>query len=142
LFSRVLVAYDGSGYSEKALDYACRLAVYFKASIRIVSVIDTERVKFIVYDVLISREEEFREKVKRMLDKTVKKYIEKYSGLRIDYRIRTGHPAEEILKEAREWNAELLVIGAKGTTDLREIAIGGIAETLIKYSEIPVLIIK
>jgi nucleotide-binding universal stress UspA family protein len=55
--------------------------------------------------------------------------------------IRKGHPAEEILKAAKDVNADLIVIGSRGkrTTHL---FMGSVSREVVDGAEIPVLIVK
>lgn len=39
---------------------------------------------------------------------------------------------DKIVRRAREWRADLIVLGAKGTTSLEEIILGGTAEQAMK----------
>ncbi len=49
----------------------------------------------------------------------------KTGGLVVEGKVRVGHPQMEILKEAREWSAELVVIGSPTVTRLRRFLVGG-----------------
>lgn len=55
--------------------------------------------------------------------------------------IKKGHPAEEILKTAREENADMIVVGARGkrTTHL---FMGSVSREVADNADIPVLIVK
>jgi nucleotide-binding universal stress UspA family protein len=55
--------------------------------------------------------------------------------------VRKGHPAEEILKAAKDVKADLIVIGSRGkrTTHL---FMGSVSREVIDGAEIPVLIVK
>jgi nucleotide-binding universal stress UspA family protein len=55
--------------------------------------------------------------------------------------IRKGHPAEEILKAAKDVKADLIVIGSRGkrTTHL---FMGSVSREVVDGAEIPVLIVK
>jgi nucleotide-binding universal stress UspA family protein len=55
--------------------------------------------------------------------------------------IRKGHPADEILKTAKDVKADLIVIGSRGkrTTHL---FMGSVSREVVDGAEIPVLIVK
>ena len=48
----------------------------------------------------------------------------------------------EILKHARDWSADLIVLGAKGATALEQIVVGGTAERVMKDALCSVLIVR
>jgi nucleotide-binding universal stress UspA family protein len=60
-------------------------------------------------------------------------------GLVIERLSRDGIPAREIIRAAREVEADLVVIGAHGATGLREILYGTTAEGVVRGAPCPVL---
>lgn len=57
-------------------------------------------------------------------------------------RIREGHAAEEILAEAAESQADLIVMGAHATSSLIEAIMGSTAQKVVKRSAVPVLVVQ
>ena len=53
-----------------------------------------------------------------------------------------GNPSQEILKSAREMEADLIVIGSRGRTGIEKFLLGSVAEKVVLQSPIPVLMIK
>jgi nucleotide-binding universal stress UspA family protein len=51
-----------------------------------------------------------------------------------------GHPAEEIIKEAKE--NDLIVIGSKGKTGLDRLLLGSVAENVARHASCPVMIVQ
>jgi universal stress protein E len=56
--------------------------------------------------------------------------------------IGTGEPVSEILRQAREEAAELIVLGAHGTNAVRDLFLGSTAEKVVRKGDRPVLIVK
>ncbi len=56
--------------------------------------------------------------------------------------VRVGHPAPQILAEARQGNYDLIVIGAHTRSRLAELFLGSTASRLARQSPIPLLIVK
>jgi nucleotide-binding universal stress UspA family protein len=56
--------------------------------------------------------------------------------------VRIGVPYEEILKTIDEEKADLLVMGAKGRSDLVDLMIGSCAQELFRRSPIPLLSLR
>jgi nucleotide-binding universal stress UspA family protein len=54
--------------------------------------------------------------------------------------IRKGVDYEEIIAYATELNAELIVIATHGRTGVLHTLLGSVAEKIIRYSKIPVLV--
>jgi len=55
--------------------------------------------------------------------------------------IRTGHPAEEILKTANEENADIIVIGSRGKRP-HSFVLGSVSREVVNGSEVPVFVAK
>jgi nucleotide-binding universal stress UspA family protein len=60
----------------------------------------------------------------------------------VDYWLREGEPAAEILKLAQEEGADLIVLGTHGRTGLGRILLGSVAEQVVRRAACPVLTVK
>jgi nucleotide-binding universal stress UspA family protein len=56
--------------------------------------------------------------------------------------VETGDPFAVIIEQAREQNADLVVLGEPGKKGLKELFVGTTAERVIRHSDRPVLIVK
>jgi len=54
----------------------------------------------------------------------------------------TGRPAEEIIRMANDWHADLVVVGSHGRSGLERLVLGSIAETILRDSSCDVLVVK
>ena len=63
-------------------------------------------------------------------------------GVKIESLVRWGKPAEEILRQAHQMSADLVVIGAKGVADLPRFPLGSIAQKVMKYADASVLLAR
>lgn len=61
-------------------------------------------------------------------------------GVTVSKKLVEGHPAEEIIKEAKE--DDLIVIGSKGRTGLDRLLLGSVAENVARHAPYPVMIVK
>ena len=82
------------------------------------------------------------------MDEKAKKVIDYFSyalakkGLSPDKTlIREGHPAEEILKAAKEEEAELIVVGSRSKR-LRNLFMGSVSREVTNNAEVSVLVVK
>lgn len=55
--------------------------------------------------------------------------------------IRTGHPADEILKAAREEKADMIIIGSRGGRT-SHLFMGSVSREVANNAEVPVLLVK
>lgn len=85
--------------------------------------------------------EEFNKIDRERLEKR-KGILEKHTKAGIDIKISYGSTAHEILREADESNATLIIMGSQGRGYVRELFIGGVAYKVMRGSKIPVFIIS
>lgn len=57
-------------------------------------------------------------------------------------KVRTGHPAEEILDEATPNRYDLVVVGARGRRGLTRFLLGSTTERIARHARLPVLIVR
>jgi nucleotide-binding universal stress UspA family protein len=63
-------------------------------------------------------------------------------GVRVKTEVRRGEAAEEILKSAREAKADVIAMTTHGRTGLGRMLFGSVAETVLRESELPVLLMR
>ncbi len=86
---------------------------------------------------------------KRSLDKKAemiidhyKQELEKHGFSRITTIIKSGHPAEEILKFADDAGADMILLGYIGLSGLGRLLTGSIASDVEKKATVPVIVAK
>jgi nucleotide-binding universal stress UspA family protein len=62
-------------------------------------------------------------------------------GLRVDSHVAFGDPAKEILREAAEWNADVVVVATHGRSGIRRALLGSVAEEVVRGSRCPALVV-
>ena len=114
----ILVAIDGSEYSDKAFEYACELSIIKNIPLKIINVV--EEYATVGYSIL------------RELKKSSRKMLHEYKGRAESLYIRNartihsvGNAAEEILKIANGKDVDTLVIGSKGKYGTSKDMLGG-----------------
>lgn len=137
---KIVVAYDGSSYSAKALDMAASLAKTMSASVVLVSVADmTRRMNSDVGNIEMV-EAVFRREGAHALELGKKHAAE--LGVPVADVLLEGSPADEILKYAQAENACMIVVGSRGRGGFQRLMLGSTAQSLVTYSTIPVLVVK
>ena len=148
MISKILVPTDGSKTAQKAARYGVDLAKQLKASVIVLSVIDQR--SFIGQAVpaaetarhVIEPIEDYLREAAEGYAGEIKKLCEK-SGVQSKTVITTGHPVEEIVKEAKKSKADLIVMGSHGRSALAAAVLGSVAYGVMhKDTTIPVLVVK
>jgi nucleotide-binding universal stress UspA family protein len=64
------------------------------------------------------------------------------AGWRTRTELRTGEPLRELIDSASQSQAEMLVVGARGTSGVRHLLLGSVAEGVLNRSPVPVLLAR
>ncbi|UWG95817.1 universal stress protein [Dehalobacter sp. DCM] len=142
MFTRILVATDGSEYSREALKMAVELAKKFNSEIELLHVI-TEPIPYLGSDLSSFWHQLTDEQIKEIGNKVMEMTLWGVSPENIDIikKIVTGYPAEEILNEIRR-DFDLVIMGTRGHGPLAGAVAGSVTQRVIADADCPVLVVK
>ena len=83
---------------------------------------------------------DLREVAEGVLSRTANEV--KSDGLEIETDAREGDPAKVILDVAKEQDADLIVIGARGLTGIRRFLLGSVSSKLAHHADCSLLIVR
>lgn len=142
-FKKILVGYDGSDPSKKALQKAVELAKDLNAELHIVAVVRPP--EFAAIDFIPPEEiEEYEKEELTKEEKYLKEAIEyaKNQGINPIAKVLEGEPAEELMEYADDNGCDLIVAGYRGKGGLKKILLGSTTTALVKYANQSVLVVK
>jgi nucleotide-binding universal stress UspA family protein len=64
------------------------------------------------------------------------------SGASIETTVRRGDPRTEIEDEAKDWKADLIVLGSHGRSGVRRWVLGSVAEHVVRHASCSVLVCR
>lgn len=144
MYQNILVPVDGSETAERALREAIRLARSLSSRVRIMHVVNsTPWVAQGAPGVIQEMLDQLRSTAESIIHEAKAAVHE--AGLEVDERLieAIGERAGEyVVAEANGWPAELIVCGTHGRRGLRRLLVGGDAEYIVRYSPVPVLLIR
>ncbi len=143
LLKKILVAYDGSGHSKKALNWAIDLSLLSGAEVLAVKVFGESS----LYDtaepgasVLVALEE-IRRDDQRMIDEAVA--VGKNRGVIVRGEILEGRCLRgKFFHTPEQHQVDMIVTGAKGHGQLEALLIGSVARKLVSLAHVPVVVVK
>lgn len=138
--SKILVPTDGSEPAIAATEYAVVLAKTFGAKLKAVYV-DTG-LESLEYPEEVMTEDVFEGVHSSVKGLVIAKTMCERNGVECEVEVIEGGVAKRIVAAAQSWGADLVVCGDTGRTGLKRIALGSVAETVVKGSPIPVLVVK
>ncbi len=141
-----MLAIDGSEVSNCAIEEIIKLSKDQDINLRIIHVVDesiySSGFDFDYASLLKLAIEEGQD----ILDKATKK-IEAQSTIVVEKQLLElkqlrGRVAEIIVKEAKKWPTDLLVVGTHGRRGFSRFFLGSVADNIIRIATIPVLLIR
>jgi len=146
MYSRILVAVDGSPHSTHALKHAGRLARDLSASLRIIHVVDIGLLPYgpelsIDIDALRDARYAAADKILAAARDSVQESGLQIETQRVDTATPTQHVAAAIVECAAKWPADLIALGTHGRRGMERWLLGSVAEGVARRTTVPVLIV-
>jgi nucleotide-binding universal stress UspA family protein len=136
-FKKVLIATDGSRYSELAKKRAIDFAGSYGGELVAVSAVDVPSELYAespkTVEELVKKARSYVEAIKNEAGKT---------GIKTEVIVREGEAYRVITDTARETGANIIVMGSHGRTGLRRLLMGSVTEKVIGHTPCPVLVVK
>jgi nucleotide-binding universal stress UspA family protein len=147
MFRKILCATDLSPTSEPALRAALDLGRKLDAMVYVLYVVEppyraapwfvpASLERDVIQTMWKRQEEAALEQAKRQISEVA------VDGARSEPLVRTGIPVDVILSTANDVGAELIVVGTHGRTGLKHLALGSVAELVVRTAVRPVLTVR
>jgi nucleotide-binding universal stress UspA family protein len=139
-YPAVICPVDFSDASRAALGHAAAIADHFGAEITVLAVVDPFIAALASSEpTSTTLEIETKEALQRYCEESLAALPKGPRSLKLRYAI--GTPALEILREAHEATAELIVMSSHGRRGLQKMFFGSTTERVLRHTDVPVLII-
>ncbi len=140
MFSKFLLAFDGSREGREALHEAASLARAINATVQLVAVVNLAPVALMTETTFAARVIEDEEAdMRRALDEGLAEL--RSAGLQADATLSQGvNPAEDIARIARDVGADLIVLGHRDQGALERLWNGSVGRHLVAHAPCSVLI--
>lgn len=154
----ILVPLDGSVRAEQALPYARRLALLLDARMYLLRVVpdvqEDELFSTTIADVYFHSQEPPRHRPGRAWQsweirrQHASGYLSSHAvmlqsdGVRVDFDVRLGNPAEEILAVADEQRAAMIAMATHGYSGIKRWTLGGVTDKVACAARSPVFVVR
>lgn len=136
-WQRILLATDGSKYSEAAAQRAIDFAVSYGGELIILSVVDVPAEFYgespEAWDNLVAKAQTYADKAKQMAEA---------AGITVKAHVREAETWQTIIDMADEKKADTIIMGSHGRTGLKRLLMGSVTEKVIGHAACPVLVVK
>jgi len=137
IFKKILVGFDGSEHSKKALETAILLAKIHDAKIKVIEAIDHPPPAVEVYV-----KDDIRDRERIIKHKEMIGILSQERGVDIEYQAMRGDPATVISKLAETENFDLIVVGNRGIKGFKKLFIESVSSKVVQNSNRSILVVK
>jgi nucleotide-binding universal stress UspA family protein len=141
MYQRILVPVDGSDISKLALQHAIKFSKDQHAQIKIVHVV--AQLAALGAEGHISLDKFFRKNGMDLVNEAAA--IVREGGIAAETALLESQglrPSAVIVEEARNWPADIIVIGSSGRGRVDEFIFGSVAEGVLRTASVPVLLMS
>jgi universal stress protein A len=139
-FRKILIAVDESAFAARAADSGFELARLLGAEVALIHVVDPSLVAApesgIPAGELMSMAEQDG---KRLVAAFSQRALLQPPPLEF---VHVGKPAAEIVRAAKEWPADLIVIASHGRGGVQRLLLGSVAEAVMRHAACPILVVR
>jgi nucleotide-binding universal stress UspA family protein len=138
LFSKILVAIDGSESAKKAFATSIYLASISKCRIDVIHVVSCE----FGGDSAASLDlvEDLKIKANSMLEEYKKIALEK--DIHPEFILEIGDPSNMITEIVNSKDYDLVVLGTRGMSQVKELFLGSVSMKVIHHAKCPVMVVR
>ena len=145
---KILLATDGSDSARQTADFLIRFPLPRESSVTVLTVIDDGMFS----EGKIYGLDEDQDRQLRETHKTIREDAEQLvtdeaerlrtAGLAGSTEVRTGDPAEEIIRAAEELQPDLIALGTYGVSGIKHFLIGSVSDRVLEHASCSVLVVK
>jgi nucleotide-binding universal stress UspA family protein len=143
VFSRIAVAYDHSYLGQKALETAMKLVKQdSRIELDVITVVHYSPAAdmFSTYSAPKALRQDLLASTKRIMDEVKEKLNVLPNRTRTI--ILEGDPASMIIDFVKQNNSDLLVMGSRGLSGMKEVFLGSVSHHVVQKSPCPIYIVK
>jgi nucleotide-binding universal stress UspA family protein len=142
IFTKMLLATDGSESSEVAVRAAVALSKRLDSEVHVIYVAHEHPYLHAYYD---RRHQEEEERLRREGQRKLGEYrddVRKAGGAIAESYLRVGEAANEIVELAEEIGVDLVVLGSRGHGPMRRALMGSVSMGVLRHAHCSVLIVR
>jgi len=143
----ILVAIDESAFSDAAVDSVIERSWPEGSKFKLLSVVEPFHPEYAGWHtnympVAVEAQKELVDAAKSLVNERVKKVTDAFGSASVTAEVREGYVTDTILEAAKEWPADLIVVGSHGRTGITRLLLGSVSEAVVSQAPCSVEIVK
>lgn len=142
MYERILLATDGEAGVDNASEHALELAVELDATVHLLYVVDERIYGAYSGDEFVDDHEGPQSTLEEQGRDALAAIESAGTDVRMVSELRYGRPAEEIVAEADDIDADVIFLGSKTRTDEYQQFVGSVADSVLHLTDRPITVVK
>lgn len=147
IMKKMLIAYDGSDASKKAIEMVNKCAnkddIITLLTVVPAELSESSFTKMLLPTIDLStivKSGSFKDKARDSLSKVVKEI--EYNVGKVDVFVEDGDPADEILITAKKVGADIIILGYKGYGKEGRFLLGSVTDKVVRHASVSVMVVR
>ena len=139
---KILVPTDFSLESRYAAEFACQLSQLTQVEINLLHIVEIPAMVIADptgYTTPIAYDEAFVDNLIKQGEQKLNEFAQAYAKCGVKHKVKVGNTYSSIVDWAKTHNADLIVMGTKGASGMKEFLVGSNAQKIVRRSPCPVL---
>ncbi|HEY9677190.1 MAG TPA: universal stress protein [Drouetiella sp.] len=143
----ILLAVDGSPYSKAALDAVLERPWPEGSHVKVLTVVEPFHPEYAGWQtayvpLAVEVQQEQMASAKGLIDSTGEHLGAKFGAANVTLEVVEGYIKDRILEEAKNWPADLIVVGSHGRRGFTKFLLGSVSEAIVAHAPCSVEIVK
>jgi len=144
---KVLIAIDESVYSRAALQSVCDRPWPAGSKFKLVTVVEPFHPEYAGWQttyvpVAAEAQKTLADAAAKLLESATQTLAQSVGQENVDEELAEGYIKERILESAKEWDADLIVLGSHGRRGFTKFLLGSVSETIASHATCSVEIVR
>lgn len=139
----ILVGYDGSDASHRAVDFAADRARTLQGRLLVAHIIEWSPYSLLTVEELEQRHKRRKEEVTRAENELLKPLLDQLTaaGIQVKAEVRYGHTVAIMTELVDEYGVKEIVVGRRGRSTMQAMLFGSISASLVQVATVPVTVV-
>ena len=148
MLRKILVPTDSSAHAQKAIDFACDLALKYGAMLYVMHVVSESDVPEWVQEYIKAEgikeppQSVYLEKIGQRIIELAEKQIKEKGVEKFRSMVDLGNPAEKITEFARKNDVDMIVMGSRGLSEVKGLLLGSVSHKVCNMAKCTCVTVK
>lgn len=144
---KILLAIDGSQFSQAAIEQVLQRPWPAGSVVKVITVVEPFHPEYASWHanyvpLAMEAQKGLIEAAEKLISDATRELAQKFGADGVSGEVLKGYIKDRILETARDWEAELIVVGSHGRKGFTKFLLGSVSEAILSHAPCSVEIVK